>query len=248
MLDLFARANIVDIRRSSGAGSEVECVLVARHLRAIAESEDAQLARLTANGVGVFQFDLIAVVLEDAGIELLLIGLFWLDETAGAHRPVVVIPLKRDTRRVSARICGVVVCPVGHQRPVEKLGAWFVAVGVVVEDIEHGQVSDGQYPSALVHFASKLIGVRFDHFLFAAHAPGLAQEQTRAVHLEPGTSCALYLSIGETAQARKPRKRDTLRSLGVNVEPAARPWPKTQRSGGSEGVASLLVGREAVGT
>ena len=112
--------------------------------------------------------DLVAVVPEYPRVERELVRLFGLDEAAGLQRPVIAQILEGHSPGVTARVGGVVVGTVRHERPVQELGSRVVAEAVVVENIQHRKVSGGQDQATPIDAAGKLIGIGLQFFATAA--------------------------------------------------------------------------------
>src|SRR5260221_732071 len=180
-LDALGRAHGVYIGRPARLSREIQGVLIARHSRDVAEGEKTHLARAFGQSVCALDLDLVAVVLEDPGVQRELIRLLRLDEAAGPQPPVVVKILERQSPGVAARVRREIVCAVRHERPVQKLGSRVVAEGVVVEDVEHRQISGGRDQAPPVDAAGELVRIRLHFFAAAAEAPGLARKQAGSI-------------------------------------------------------------------
>ena len=150
--------------------------------------------------MGMLQLDLVAIVLKNAQVQRLRIGLDWFDKTARTDHPVVIKPFACQTPGITSGIGGKVVGALGHDRPVHKLRARVMAVAVGVKNISHRQVARRQHKAALVHGAGQLVLVGLHFFLTSAHAPGLAQKQARAVELQGGAGRPRHLAIGKATK------------------------------------------------
>jgi len=145
--------------------------------------------------------------------------------------------MKRPARSVGA---------VRHQRPVQKLCSRVVAEGVVVEDVQHRKIADGQDQATPIDAAGKLIGIGLQFFETAAEIPGLARKQPRPVESGARAGSAGDLSVRESSESGQPGKGHALRDLGVEIELASPPSPGAQGCGRGERVALLAIGGEAM--
>ena len=159
MLAFGAIAGGIQVGHCPGLRRLAQGVAVAAHHRMIAKRQRAQLAGLASQCVGVGNFDLIAIVLEDAVVQRLAIGLLGLDEAAKAQLPVIMKPLNDRAPGIATRIGCVVKRPLRHQRPVHELGARVVVVAVVVKEVDDRHIAHREHRAALVHHASQLASI-----------------------------------------------------------------------------------------
>src|SRR6266852_8527846 len=187
------------------------------------------------------------MVFEDSRVERKLVRLFRLDEAAGPEPPVIVKMLERESPGVTTCVGGVVVGSVRHERPVQKLSSRVVAEGVVVEDVQHRKISDGQDQATPIDAAGKLVGIRLHFFATAAEAPGLAREQPGPIETGARAGGARDLSVCESAESGQRGKRHALRDLGVEIKLASPPGPCAEGRGRGERIALLAIRGKAVG-
>ncbi|MNX94764.1 hypothetical protein D3C86_1270110 [compost metagenome] len=185
-------------------------------------------------------------MLEQPRVQLAPVRLQRQQEVAEARRPAIADVLQRRAPVIAARIGRVVERAVRHERPVHELRARVRAVRVLVEHVDHAEVAGGQHHPALVHGAGELVEIRFEFFVPAAQAPGLADKGARAIELRAGAGRLGQLPVRQPAQAVQVRERHALRHFRVEVELGALPEPQAKVERARERVALGTLGGQAV--
>ena len=150
--------------------------------------------------------------------ERALVGFFGLRKAAEADRPVVMKVFDGDAGGVAARISGIVVGTVRHDRPVHELGSRIMAVGVVVEQVDDRKISGGNYQTSPVHGTGELVRVGLDVLPSSAQADRVACKQPRAIERRPGATGSRDLAVAEPSQSSQSGQRDTDGDFGVEIE------------------------------
>jgi hypothetical protein len=88
-------------------------------------------------------------------------------------------------------------------RPVQKPGARFVCVGIVVDEIGKENPSDRKTQTRDVDLAAKMGLVLLDGVLLTAEAKGLPNEQARGVIVRESKTRFLCFAIGKASKAKR---------------------------------------------
>ncbi len=205
--ELFLRAvaNRVERRGATGYRCAAQRILVAGHSSPIPHPEQTNGASKLGRKIAPFDFDLIAKVPEDLGVEGKLIGPLWLSEASKTQGPCIPVKFRHPTPRVASSVGSVVIRCVSHEGPVEKVRTRVVGKAVVVEKVEDGQVAHRKYHPTRGRPQRKLIFA----FLFPlsgfGEEPELLEEKSGAVRGQTWPSRSRDFSVREAAQTRKPR-------------------------------------------
>src|SRR6185312_14734194 len=94
--------------------------------------------------------------------------------------------------------------------PVEKSGARIGCVGVAIEEIVHGKLSDRDGEPRDVLLAGDLVGTILDRFLLAAETECLAQEYASDIAARHRKVRLLRFAIGKPCEAKRAAQAETL--------------------------------------
>ncbi|MPM86289.1 hypothetical protein SDC9_133378 [bioreactor metagenome] len=75
--------------------------------------------------------------------------------------------------------------------------------------------------------------------------PGLAQECTGAIELQPCSRSLGQFPIGKATQACQSRQRNALRAFQIKIDLPSGPWTVSERCSGREGVAAFAPWQQA---
>jgi hypothetical protein len=248
VLDLVAVAHLKQrLRVGAGMGVQVvQGILEAGQPRLVAPGQNAHLAGLPAQCVGVFDFHLVAVMPADGVVGRLHVGFLGAGHAAEAQHPLSLVPLAGEAPAEAPGVRRVVVGGVGHVAPVHELAAGVLGVGVVVEHVEGGEIAHGEDEAVLVHRSRQLVEIGVDFFRAATQVPGLTQEKPLPIDLGIGAGGAGDFAVGEASQTGQAGKGDSLGDFGVEIELPSSPGAEADMGCGGEGVAQLPVVRQAV--
>ena len=155
--------------RASVIRSVVERVLKLAHPGSISKVENSQFSGLAVDGMGVLDFDLIAVIVHDTEIELQSVRFTRHHEAPASQYPIVVVILDSRTDGVAASIRGNVESPIFDCGQVHELCTDIVTKHVVVKHIGDRHLADSQHQTSFVDRAGELVRCRFDMVRTTAH-------------------------------------------------------------------------------
>jgi hypothetical protein len=164
----------------------VERLAIASGEVAVEPDDRPQFSRLREQRIARLQFRDIFAALDQPGIEIVRVGNVVHQEIAGAQRPLFLVQFGGCPIAQAKLIGGIVErarCP---DRPVHEILSRIVGVGVAVEDVDDGELSDLNRQAGDVLLSGELEWAAVQVLLLATKAEGLAQEQPRGVVVRVG--------------------------------------------------------------
>ena len=196
---------------------------ITAHVGVVEVGEEAKDAGMVTEGVAAFQFSDHAPGFQKMFVEGGAIGVAGHLEQAVAEGPMGLIEFGGKAGDVAEGIGGIVPGFVGHEGPVEELGAGIVGVGVVIENVLGGKFAQGEGEAGDVLLAGEGELIVVDVFLVAAEADGLAEEEAGEIDVGGIGAEAEGFAVGKAIDAEGVVDAETLPQEAVEVGFSAGP-------------------------